>query len=319
MKKNKKETDIEVKSIKYRILTIAFLIVICALMISAAKTENEILLISSSCIIGVLILLNLRYVIVNSKMVSSVKVLKKDIVSTNLHPLELYILDCVWYHKKKRFSKEQIYASVLYEIENGVLIQTEKGIKISNKIDLKEMSIYSLKALEMSLLEKIDCRKIDRLKMAKLKTLQDDEISIVIDDLNSNIVDNCMDKENFYTLLNIMKEEHFVEIESSMTVYLTIASWACAVLTIPFVFAFFDKATFLNLYLPIGLVVVLIATITSNYRERVMIKEDSKNYLFDNLNYIHYLNVPRDNKKDIIYSYCLGKNDGSSINKLFIK
>ena len=224
MKKNKKETDMEFKSIKYRILTIAFLMVMCALMISAAKTGNELLLILSSCVIGILILLNLRYVIINNKMVSSVKVLKKNITGTNLHPLELYILDCVWYHKKKKFSKEQIYASVLYEIENDVLIQTEKGIKISNKIDLNKLSIYSLATLEMSLLEKMDCRKIDRLKLAKLKSLQKDEISVVIDDLNCNVVDNCMDKEIFYTLMNIMKEEHFIEIESNMTLYLTIIS-----------------------------------------------------------------------------------------------
>ncbi len=119
--------------------------------------------------------------------------------------------------------------------------------------------------------------------------------------------------------MNIMKEEHFIEIESSMTVYLTIISWACSLLAIPFVFAFFNEATFLNLYLPIGLVVVLVATITSDYRERVIIKEESKNYLFDNLNYIHYLNEPREDKVNMIYSYCLGKDNGSNINKLFIK
>lgn len=319
MKKKVEETDIEVKLIKYRILTIAFLIVLIILMMSAVKTENEILLISSSVAIGILFLLNLRYVIINKKKVDSIRVYEKEVRCTDLHPLELYMLDRIWYHKKKKFSREQLYAAVLYEIEEGNLLLTDKGIKISPKIDLEQLSPYSSVTLEMSLLERIDCRKIKRLKLNKLKSIQEEQIAIVIDDINSNIKENCLDKELFYELMTDMKNNYFEEIETKTTVYLTISSWICAIATIPFVFAFQEKATILNFYLPIGLAVLLVATITSKYRERVTIKEGNKSFVFDTLNYIKYLSNPEKNKTNEIYAYCLEKNTDTKIVSIFNK
>ena len=90
----------------------------------------------------------------------------------------------------------------------------------------------------MSLLERIDCRKIRRLKLSKLKELQNEKISLVIDDIKSNIAANCLDKEIFYELMDEMKNKYFKEVESLTTVYLTIISWICVLLTVVFIFVF---------------------------------------------------------------------------------
>ena len=319
MKKNVKEADIEVKLIKYRILTIAFLIVMFALVMCSIKTENELLLIVYSILIAFLVLLNLRYVIINKKMVNSVKIYKKAVRETMLHPLELYVLDRTWYHKKKNFSKNQIYAAVLYEIESGNLELTDKGIKISSKINLEELPKYSLVTLEMSLLDRIDCRKIRRLKISKLKELQSEKISLVIEDIKSNVSDNCLDKDIFYELMSEMKSKYFKEVESATVVYLTIISWICVFLTTIFAFAFYNKETLLNFYLPISLVVLLVATITSKYRERVIVQDNDRTLVFDSLNYISYLKNAERNKINDIYAYCLEKNMDIQTISIFIK
>ena len=319
MKENRKIVDTGVVSLKYKIVAMIYLVVLLVLVIGAVKTENQMLLISSSIAISILILLNLRYIVINKKMVSAMKISEQVVTETNLHPLELYIIDRVWYHKKKKFTKASLYASLLYEIEKGNLELNEKGLKISSNINLEELPSYSLKTLEMTLLEKIDCRKNDKLKRTKLKSLQEEQTLVVIEDVNLNISENSVDADNFYKKMIETKSKYFEDIESSKTVPLTLVSWACTLISLLFVFAFYNKATLLNFYLPIVLVVLLVATITSKYRERVIIKKDAKEFINIALNYINYLKNPERNRINEIYAYCLEKSKDNGIIRIFNK
>lgn len=316
MNKNGRE-DNRLLSTKYTILFLAYLIIFASLIMGVTKTENQNLLIATSSAILILVLLNLSQIIKNKRKINSIKMYSKLVTETDIHPLELYAINCVWYHRKNKFNKQQIYAAVLYEIEKGNLELTDKGVKISSSINLDELSLYSLKAMEMSLLEQIDCRKIRRLKMSKLKKLQAENVSIVMEDFNSNIAINCTDTDNFYEIMNDVKEKYFEEIESSVTAPLTLVSWICVLFSIILVLAFYNKATVLNFYLPVGLVVLLVATTTSKYRERVVIKSGKKEFINDSLNYINYLKNSDENKINKIYAYCLEKTNDISIIKIF--
>lgn len=319
MKENRKKTDTSVVSLKYKIVAMIYLVVLFVLIVSSVKTENQTLLILSSIAISILILLNLRYIFINKKMVSTMKISNQVVTETNIHPLELYIIERVWYHKKKKFTKDPIYASLLYEIGKGNLELTEKGVKISSKISLEELSSYSLKTFEMTLLEKVDCRKSDKLKRAKLKGMQEEQFLVAIEDINLNISENSVDTDNFYKKMMEIKSKYFEDIESSKSVPLTIVSWACTLMSLLFVFTFYNRATLLNFYLPIVLVVLLVATITSKYRERVIIKKDAKEFINNALNYINYLENPERNKINEIYAYCLDKSKDNSIIRIFNK
>lgn len=297
----------------YKIFMIIYAIAILVVFISAANTNKESLLIIVSGLIGFLVLLNFIYVIVNISRVKSVKLTRNGTVSTNLHPLELYLVDCIWNNKKKKFYRRQIYGSLLYEIECGNLIYTGGGIKISPDVNIEKLSVYTMITLEMSLLDRIGCRKVRRLKIHDLKELQKDDAAVIMEDLIKNIDSNCQDVDLFNEQMNIIKKEYFKEIEGKKTVYLSLVSWLCVFVSPIFMIKNINNGDILNLYLPVGLAVILVATLTSKYRERVVIKKTKKEFISEVLNYIEYLNTAKNNKIDEIYGHCLEKRDSGLI------
>lgn len=309
----KNEKDIEVVAIKYKILAGAYLVVLAVLVGATVKTESDNLLIASSVMMGILFLLNLRMVLINSRKVKSMNIYKKDVVSTDLHPLELYMIDSIWHHKKKKFSKRQIYAALLYEIELNNLEYTDKGIGISPNVRLEQLSVYSLITMEMVLFNKVDCRKIRRLKVAKLRNIQAEGISIVMDDVKANIASNCSDTHLYYEQTIDMKNKYFEDIESKATVFLTIISWISVLLTVLIVIHFCNQATIINFYIPTTIAVLLVATLTSKNRERVIIKESARLLVIDALNYIEYLSRAEETRINQLYAYCLEKSNDSRI------
>ncbi len=313
----KKETDVEIKNIKYGILSFFSLIIIVALVIAALTTKNDKVLLAVSGVMVLLILLNLKYIFINKKKHAAVHLIKREVTSTDIHPLELYIINTIWCHRKKRINREQIYASLLYELLQKHIIVDEKGVKIPNDVNLDNVSIYTLMTYEMALLDKIDCRKIRRLKIAKLKSLQSEEVAITLEDLNNNIVENCSDTHLFYERMTEMNEQYFESIESFSTVYLTLISWFMVIISTLFLFTFFENATIINFFLPLSLTVILVATLTSKNRERVTIKTEQLYFISNALNYINYLENSEKSRVNDIYAYCLGKTNDNKYIKIF--
>jgi len=300
-----------------KILIVGYLVVFIALVIASIVTKDEILLISTSVALAILVLLNLRYIIINQKKIRSINFHDNEVTKSDLHPLELYLIDCIWNHKKKRFNKNQIYGAVLYELEVGHLVQIDKGITISKDIDLEKISIYSLITIEMALLENIDCRKNKKLKLDILKKIQKENILILTENFHSNISDNCLDRNLFYEQVEDMKKMYFNNIEDENAVYLTIVSWVSVILSSAFIIMFYNEASLFNFYLPICLAVLLVGTITSNYRERVTIKNNYNNFINESLNYINYLKNYKKSRINDIYAYCLGINKNKNIINVF--
>lgn len=297
----------------YKLFMIIYAVAILGVFICANKTDNELLLIVSSCLIGFLVIINLGYIIINKKRVSSVKLLNNRVTTTELHPLKLYIIDCLWNNRKKRFNKRQIYGAILYEIEQGNLVYTGSGIKLSSNINIDNLSVYSLITMEMSLLDRIGCRKARRLKMRDLKEIQKEDSSIIMEDLLKNINDNCQDVDLFNEQMNIIKAKHFREIEGKKSIYLSLVSWLCVISSLIFMTNNFKDGNVLNLYLPVVLAVFLAATLTSKYRERVVIQKDDKEYISNALNYIDYLTTAENTRVNEIYGYCLGKRESNLV------
>lgn len=298
----------------YKIFMFVYAVAVFAVFIIATKNNSDVMLIISSCLIGFLVLLNLLYIFINVKRVSSFKILNNKVTSTNLHPLELYIIDCIWNNKKKKFNKRQIYGAILYEMECGNLIYNGNGIKISPNVDIDKLSIYSLMTFEMSLLNRIGCRKVRRLKISDLKELQRDDAAVIMEDLLSNVDGNCQDTDLFLERMNVIKEKSFREIEGKRTVFLSLTSWITVFASLIFMIKNINDGNMLNLYLPVILSVALAFTLTSKYRERVVIQKDDKEFISNTLNYIEYLKNPENNKTNEIYGYCLGKRESNLIN-----
>jgi hypothetical protein len=297
----------------YKLFMFVYLVAIFVVFIMATKMNNDAILISASVLIGFLILMNLIHILINFKRVHSVKLINNNISSTNLHPLELYIIDCIWNNKKKKFNKRQAYGAILYEIENGNLIYTGTGIKISPNVDIANLPIYSLITMEMSLLNRIGCRKTRRLKIHDLKEIQKDDATVIMEDLLSNIDGNCQDVEIFSEQMNLIKKQHFREIESKKTVYLTLVSWICVFASLIFMVKNINDGNVLNLYLPVGLAVILAATLTSKYRERVVIQRDDREFISDALNYMENLKRLENTRINEIYSYSIGIKDSQLV------
>lgn len=290
---------------KYQfIIFVYFLIYIC-LCFMASKSTNDVYAIVVNILLLLLIIFNLKYVILNYSKFKLTKIYNKNLDEIDIHPLELYLINSVWYHKKQSIGSKQIQGAVLYEIEKGNLILEDDKINISPKVNLDKVPEYTLLTFSLALLKKTDARKIAKYK--KTIFLNQQKKGISLKKMNNNIKQNCADLDLYYKLTDEIKEKYFDNIESYNTVYLTVASWLTIFVTAVLVYFSFVKPTILNFFLPAGFATLLLATLTSKYRERVTIKPGFHDKICDTLNYISYLKRKDKSKINDIYAYTLNK------------
>lgn len=315
---NKKENSNNVY--KIAIINIAFFIITIAVYGTAINTNNHLLLLITAFFAIVLIILNLLWVFKNKKKTNEMRklILKKDITNLEYNPLEVFLIDKIWYHRKALLTHKQIYSALLYEISLGNLIYENSKIKINKEIEFLNILKIDRISIEIAFLNSTEIKQNDQLKLEKLEKLQKEEHYLTLDDIRKNINDNCKNRSLFYDLIKDIKKEYFVDIENDSSAILTMITWLCIILEFAIGVKYVNDATVLNFYLPISLAIILCILITSKYRERVILKDDKKEEITKILNYIKYIETNKDKKIDKIYLYGLNKLDeNDEIVKIF--
>lgn len=308
------------QTMKTLVVAAIFFVILVAIYSIAISTSNELLLIVTAVITSVIILFNLILVSKNKKKTNNMRkmILKNNIGSSNLNPIEIYLVDKIWYHKKGKLSYRQIYSALLYNISEGNIVYNGSKLGIKNNFKFDNLSEIDRFTLEIAFLDAIEFKKNDKLKDEILLKLQKEDLFLTMEDIKRNIDNNCKNRSAFYDLLSVIKSKYFVDIEGGNEAVLTIFSWICVILEVVLGISYINDGSILGFYLPISLAFILTFLTTSKYRERVVLKTDKKEEISDILNYIRSFDDNSSNNIDKIYLYALNRlKDTDNIFKIF--
>lgn len=316
---NKRESSDN--TIKLMMLGIIFFIILVIIYTATIKNSSEILLIITALYALLLVGLNLIWVLKNKTKTNEMRrlILKEEINTIKKNPLEVYLIDKIWYHNKGSITYKQLYSSLLYEISEDFLIYQDSNILINENLNINNLSKINRLTLEMAFLNSVELKQPDKLKYEKIEKMQKDKISISIQDIKKNINENCKNRSIFYNMLADIKQEYFVDIENNNSALLTIFTWLCIIMEFLIGINFVNSANILNFYLPISLALILCILVTNKYRERVVLKLDKKDEISKILNYIRNIEKEEKNNIDRIFLYGLNKLDANNdVAKIFL-
>ena len=305
---------------KTTIFGVMFIIVLVSFYAMAISSMDEILVLITTILASFLLLLNIGLMFKNNAKTKLMqkKIIKYDVVEVDNHPLEVFVINKIWYHKKDLLTPRQIYAGLLYSIKKQELILSDKGIKINSNIE--RLPEYSRKVIEIAFLNPIECKQSEKLKLDRLNKIKTDNYFIETDELKKNIGENCKNRNLLFLMIDDVKEKYFTNIEGNNAAFLTILTVFVAILEFVLAIAFVQEATPENFYVPLTLSILLVGTVTNQYRERVTFQENKINDISKIINYISYIGNSEVNEIDQIYLYSLNRLvNHKEISKTFIE
>jgi len=289
------------------IFGVMFIIVLVSFYAMAISSKDEIMIIITMVFAGFLLLLNIGFMIKNSNKTRLMKkkIMKKEVLTMNHHPLEVFLINKIWHHKKDLLSTRQIHAGLLYSIKKQELIYSEKGLKIN--ADVAQLSEYSRKVIEMAFLNEIECKQSAGMKSDRLNKIKAENKFTEIAELKTNMKNNCKNRNILFEMIDVVKGKYFTNIEGNGAAFLMILTVFTAILEFVLAVAFVEDTKVEVFYISVSLSIVLIGTITSKYRERVTLQENKIEEISNILNYIDGISKSETNEIDQIYLYSLNK------------
>lgn len=287
------------------IILLVLLVILYYVLISSGSYLLELI---GLVVTGFFLLGNIYYIIKNKSIMKKSKKMVKKVsgASTSKNPLEVYLISAIWNHQKITVGEGQIAASLLYEISEENISFADNQFVISSKIDLSSISESQMYLFETVFLDATSNQQNVESRLKKLEKMQQEKTLVPLVLIAENIKNNIRNKDRVHSLTITVRDKYFDAVENEFTALLTILSIGIAFLNLIEAITFMKVATLENFYIPVVLAFLLVFTITSKYRERVLLKKDKIEEITQVLNYIHFLSEKEIKASDKVYLCSLG-------------
>ncbi len=317
-----KEKGNNEKSIVSLVIAGILLVLLVIFYYIVISNKKELTQIIALVITGLFLLANIYYIVKNNNIMKKskkmVKKVKPSLPSQN--PLEVYLISSIWKHQKITIGKGQISSALLYEISEENILFDKETLSISPKLDLDNLSFIESYLLETVFLDSVSNQQSKNQKLMKLKKMQKEKTALPLVSISENITKNIRNKDAVHSLTLKITDYYFETVENDFTALLTILSVGIAFFNLVEAITFMSTPTVINFYVPVVFALLLVATITSKSRERVLLKENQVEEITKVLNYISSLSTKEITASDKVYLCSLGlssKEEREQIINLF--
>lgn len=303
-----KEKGNNEKNIGSLVIAVILLILIVIFYYVLISSKNEILELVAIGISSFFLLANIYYIIKNQSIMKKSKKMVKKINLENIskNPLEVYLISAIWNHRKITIGDGQVASSLLYEISEEHVVFDNEQFSISSDLDIEKLSKCQKYIFYTVFLDSISNQQNEETKLNKIRKMQKEKTLVPLVVASENIKSNLHNRDNVHNLTIQVRDEYFETVENDFTALLSLLTIGVALLNLIEAITFMKVAAIENFYIPVILAFLLVFTITSKSRERVLLKEEKVEEITRVLNYIHLLSKNLGKAKDKVYLCSLG-------------